>query len=121
MNDERLRAIYERILAESHGTGEDVTPEQLLALAEGRGNDADRLRTLDVVMRSEHSRRDFELLRTAAAAMHPRAAARGWLADARRGGNRARRRRCNDRDLADAYDRERDARRRALCHTGGAQ
>ncbi len=72
MNDERLRAIYERILAESHGTGEEVTPEQLLALAEGRGNDADRLRTLDVVMRSEHSRRDFELLRTAAAAMHPR-------------------------------------------------
>jgi hypothetical protein len=72
MNDERLRAVYERILAESRPTGDEATPEQMLALAEGRGSDAERLRTLDRVMRSENSRQDFELLRAAAAAMRPR-------------------------------------------------
>lgn len=72
MNDERLRAVYDRILTDSRGTTDEPTPEQLLALAEGRGTDAERLRTLDRVMRSENSRRDFELLRTASAAMRPR-------------------------------------------------
>jgi hypothetical protein len=71
MNDERLRAVYERILAQSRPSGDDPTPEQMLALVEGRGSDAERLRTLERVMRSEESRRDFELLRAAAAASRP--------------------------------------------------
>lgn len=79
MNDERLRVVYERILAESRPTGDDPTPEQMLALAEGRGSDAERLRTLERVMRSETSRQDFELLRAASAAMRPRPRATGRI------------------------------------------
>lgn len=81
MNDERLRAVYERILAEPRPAGADdePTPEQMLALAEGRGSDAERLRTLERVMRSESRRQDFELLRAAAAAARPPRRAAGRM------------------------------------------
>jgi len=75
MNDERLREVYEQILNQrpaSAAGDETPSPEQMLALVEGRGSDADRLRTLDRVMSSEDTRRDFELLRAAAAAARPR-------------------------------------------------
>ena len=75
MTDEQLRVIYERILAAPRATGADdgaPTPEEMLALAEGRGSEAERLRVLDGVMRSEDARRDFELLRAAVAAARPR-------------------------------------------------
>lgn len=71
MNDERLRAAYESILINARPGSDDPTPDEMLALVEGRGSDTDRLRTLDRVMRSEDTRRDFELLRAAAAAMRP--------------------------------------------------
>jgi hypothetical protein len=71
MNDEQLRATYERMLTSARPNADEPTPEQMLDLVEGRGNDTDRLRTLDRVMRSEDTRRDFELLRAAAAAARP--------------------------------------------------
>jgi hypothetical protein len=86
MNDEQLRRTYKTIL-EAHATApsvNDVSPEALLALAEGRGPEAERLRTLDHVMRSEDVRREFELLRAAVASSRPpaRVIPRPWLAAA---------------------------------------
>lgn len=80
MNDERLRRLYQRGIAERDArdaggaardardaggpTGcDDVSPEELLALARGELPEARRLELLDVVMSSERCRSEFELLR----------------------------------------------------------
>jgi hypothetical protein len=61
-----------------------VSPEALLALVEGRGSEAERLRTLDHVMQSEDARRELELLRSAVVAARPRrrSVSPAWLAAA---------------------------------------
>ena len=86
MNDEKLRRVYKTILEYRGGAprSDDVSPEAMLALAEGRGSDAERLRTLDQVMQSEDARREFELLRAAVAASRPpaRRFPAPWLAAA---------------------------------------
>lgn len=68
MNDERLRDLYQKSLAQgSAGSGPRpvscVTPEQLLALVRGEGSEESRLRTLDHVMACPSCRREFDLLR----------------------------------------------------------
>jgi hypothetical protein len=86
MNDEQLRRAYKRILdSRTSAVADDqVSPEAMLALVEGRGSEAERLGTLDRVMQSEETRREFELLRSAVAASRPhrRVLSTQWLAAA---------------------------------------
>ena len=83
MNDEQLRRVYKKFLEQrSHERdAADVSPEAMLDLAEGRGSEAERLRTVDRIMQSEEARREFELLRAAVAASRPpaRVIPRPWL------------------------------------------
>ena len=71
LDDETLRAAYaarERTRAERAASGpsaDAVTVEQLLALVEGRGSEAERLATLDRVMASPELRAEYEVLRAA--------------------------------------------------------
>ena len=78
MSDERLRRLYQRGIAARDARDErdardardgrgatacDVPPEELLALARGELPEERRLELLDMVMRSERCRSEFELLR----------------------------------------------------------
>jgi hypothetical protein len=71
LDDETLRAAYaarERARAERAASGpsaDAVTVEQLLALVEGRGSEAERLATLDRVMASPELRAEYDVLRAA--------------------------------------------------------
>jgi hypothetical protein len=68
MNDERLRELYRKSVAQGSGlTGPRaascVTPEQLLELVRREGSEQSRLATLDHVMACPSCRREFDLLR----------------------------------------------------------
>jgi hypothetical protein len=68
MNDERLRELYRKALAqESDVSGARgascVTPEQLLELVQRAGSEQSRLGTLDHVMGCPSCRREFDLIR----------------------------------------------------------
>ena len=82
MNDDELRRGYQAGMRDTPAD-DPVTEEELLALVERRGDEATRLAILDRVMASETGRREFELLRAAAAAargVRPApAAARRWV------------------------------------------
>ena len=68
MNDDELRRSYQAGMREVPASEAPVTEEELLMLVERRGDEATRLAILDRVMASETTRREFELLRTAASA-----------------------------------------------------
>lgn len=68
MNDDELRRSYQAGMRDVPGPEAPVTEEELLMLVERRGDEATRLAILDRVMASETTRREFELLRSAAAA-----------------------------------------------------
>ena len=68
MNDERLREVYRKALAQGSGpTGAGaascVSPEQLLDLVRREGAEQSRLTTLDHVMACPSCRHEFDLLR----------------------------------------------------------
>ena len=68
MNDERLRDLYRKALAQGAGApgsraASCVTPEQLLALVRREGSEESRLRTLDHVMACPSCRPEYDLLR----------------------------------------------------------
>ena len=62
MNDERLRDLYQKSLAQGPASA-CATPEQLLDLVRREGSEDSRLRTLDHVMACPSCRREFDLLR----------------------------------------------------------
>src|SRR5688500_6422307 len=67
MNEQRLRDLYERALAQGSGLPAGggtscVTPERLLDLVRGNGSEQSRLHTLDHVMACPSCRREFDLL-----------------------------------------------------------
>ena len=68
-DDALLREAYRELLdaRAPRDRGACPTPEALLAIVERRGDEATRLATLDHVMGCAACRRDFDLLRTAAA------------------------------------------------------
>jgi hypothetical protein len=73
MTDERLRDLYLRGLTVRAARGAapgaaDVSPDDLVALAEGTLPEERRLELFDVVMASEPLRRDFALVRAAVVA-----------------------------------------------------
>lgn len=73
MTDERLRDLYAHGLTARAARGNapdvaDVSPDDLLALAEGTLPEERRLELFDVVMASEPLRRDFALVRAAVVA-----------------------------------------------------
>ena len=87
VSDGELRRAYDALLLdrERNGSPQRVSLERILALAERRGSDADRLATLDAVMSDRESVREFELLRSLAVAQRSSAAEswrspRAWLA-----------------------------------------
>jgi hypothetical protein len=68
MNDDRLRGLYQKSLAQGSGSSAPgaatcVTPEQLLELVRREGAEERRLRTLDHVMVCPSCRHEFDLLR----------------------------------------------------------
>ena len=65
--DETLRRMYGALLHRRSGAGAAPDPDRLLALVEGRGEEAQRLATLDAAMADAHVAREFELLRALAA------------------------------------------------------
>lgn len=77
MNDTELRRAYDALLSrrarEEHAAA--VPLERIAALVEGRGAEAERLATLDLVLRDATAAREFALLRAVAAA-RPRVARR---------------------------------------------
>lgn len=81
MTDEDLRDAYGELLRQPPDAGDEVSPEELRQLVDGRGPEAVRLAILDRVMRSDSARREFELLRATAAAAggRPRVAFPPWL------------------------------------------
>jgi hypothetical protein len=70
MTDDRLRQAYAQHLAARAPADRAgcVSPEALLALVERKGNETDRLATLDHAMACDACRRDLELLRAVAGA-----------------------------------------------------
>lgn len=68
-DDAALRDAYRELLAarEPHDRSTCPSPDALLAVVERSGGEATRLATLDHVMSCAACRRDFDLLRTAAA------------------------------------------------------
>ncbi len=60
MNDEQLRAVYARTSPARPGC---AAPEEILALVQRDGAEADRLRILDHVMSCAECRHDFDLIR----------------------------------------------------------
>lgn len=60
MNDEQLRAVYARTSPARPGC---AAPEEILALVQRDGAEADRLRILDHVMSCAECRGDFDLIR----------------------------------------------------------
>jgi hypothetical protein len=81
MTDERLRDLYARGLTARAARGipdvGDVSPDDLLALAEGTLPEERRLELFDVVMASEPLRRDFALARAAVVAARQGVSAAG--------------------------------------------
>jgi hypothetical protein len=86
MNEDALRQAYAQFLAQRQPAGRAScpSPDALLALAERRGPETDRLATLDHAMSCDACRRDLELLRAiVTTARRPTAWARPrWLAAA---------------------------------------
>jgi len=78
MNDEQLRDAYERGLPKEHGASslDDVSAERLRRLAEGEGDESERLRTLDVALSTAEGRRELEIAWAAVRAARPRR--RSW-------------------------------------------
>lgn len=70
MNDQALRELYRERQARARVVDRSgcAEPEALLALVEGRGEEGERLRTLDHTMACPSCRRDLELLRALSAA-----------------------------------------------------
>lgn len=84
MNDDELRRTYQAGMRDAPGPGPEapVTEDELLMLVERRGDEATRLAILDRVMASETTRREFELLRSAASAakaVRPAPARSRWI------------------------------------------
>ena len=73
MNDERLRDAYERGLPAHDGSSslDDVSAERLRRLVEAKGNESERLRTLDVALSTAEGRRELEIAWAAARAARP--------------------------------------------------
>ena len=74
-----LRAAYARLLAAraaspNAASADDPDADALLALAEGRGTEEERLRTLERVMRTSRGREELEIVRAAVRAARERAA-----------------------------------------------
>ncbi len=87
MNDERLKALYARALAEraARGTECQVPLEAMLAVLERRGSEAERQETLRQVLAHPACREEFELLRAVVRAAEAsssrwRVPAWGWAA-----------------------------------------
>ena len=82
MNDDELRRSYQAGMRDAPGPEAPVTEDELLMLVERRGDEATRLAILDRVMASETTRREFELLRSAASAakaVRPAPARSRWI------------------------------------------
>lgn len=81
MDDERLRAHYQRALARrAPGTRKGCpAPEALAAAVEREGSEEARLATLDHAMACAHCARELELLRATRLAARPRSPARAPL------------------------------------------
>ena len=82
MNDDELRRSYQAGMRDEPAPEAPVTEEELLMLVERRGDEATRLAILDRVMASETTRREFELLRSAASAaksVRPAPARPRWI------------------------------------------
>jgi hypothetical protein len=76
VSDEALRDVYARIMRDRDATGRAgaVSVEAMQALLERRGPEADRVKTLDSIMRDHDARADFEILRAAYEAAPARSA-----------------------------------------------
>jgi hypothetical protein len=63
MNDTELRSEYQRLLAGRTDRGQCPDPERLRDLVERKGDETERLHTLDHAMACSQCRTEFELLR----------------------------------------------------------
>jgi hypothetical protein len=94
MTDDALRDAYRELMMARAPRDRSgcPAPEALLALVERTGDEAARLATLDHVMRCADCRRDFDLLRTAAASAEQAAASETPALHVVRGGRSSARR-----------------------------
>jgi hypothetical protein len=101
-DDAALREAYRELMAARAPRDRSgcAAPEALLALMERTGDDAARLATLDHVMSCADCRRDFDLLRTAAASAEQAAASDAPTLHVVRGGGRSSARRFPLRSVA---------------------
>ena len=101
-DDAALREAYRELMAARVPRDRSgcPAPEALLALVERSGHETTRLATLDHVMRCGDCRRDFDLLRTAAASAEQAAAGEPPVLHVVRGGGRSSARRFPLRSMA---------------------
>ncbi|MEP6733254.1 MAG: hypothetical protein ABJE10_21605 [bacterium] len=72
LHDGEMRRAYQALLREREGIrGQAVPLERMRDLVEGRGDEAERLATLDAVMADAESAKEFELLRALVANRPP--------------------------------------------------
>ena len=69
MTDERLRELYQRVMARRAAQGGDypVSPEEMVQVLEGRMGESERQRVLLAIMSDPRSRQEFDLLRAVVA------------------------------------------------------
>jgi len=101
-DDAELRDAYHELLAARAPRDRSAcpAPDALLAVIEKQGDEATRLATLDHVMRCDACRRDFDLLRTAAASARQAEAGEAPALHVVTGGAGTHRRRFSLRSLA---------------------
>ena len=70
MNENDMRALYERLLAErsARGVREEVPIEDLVAVVERRGSEEERARVLNRALKTAEGRRELDLVRAAVVA-----------------------------------------------------